>query len=178
MNMKIVCLGWGSLIWNSRELGILKEKWNKDGPVLPIEFTRISSDGRVTLVIDKGAPLQKVLWAELETTNLDEAVCLLAKREGTKCKNIHIATCDDPNSEGVNLTVVNWLKSKEIKNAIWTGLPPSSLEKSTIEYILEHLNGLSGCDRDRAEEYVRKAPAQIDTAYRRKIIEKFGWVSL
>lgn len=41
--MKIVVLGWGSLIWNPGDLKINSE-WQKDGPTLPIEFARVSSD--------------------------------------------------------------------------------------------------------------------------------------
>ncbi|HOW68396.1 MAG TPA: hypothetical protein P5055_13320 [Candidatus Paceibacterota bacterium] len=50
--MSIAILGWGSLIWNPRDLPITGD-WQGDGPVLPIEFTRISDNGRLTLVIDE-----------------------------------------------------------------------------------------------------------------------------
>jgi len=45
---KIIVLGWGSLIWDPRELKIKNSEWQKDGPNLPIEFARISQDGRLT----------------------------------------------------------------------------------------------------------------------------------
>ena len=46
--MKIAVLGWGSLIWDPKELDANNE-WNNDGPFLPIEFARISNNGRLTL---------------------------------------------------------------------------------------------------------------------------------
>ena len=49
--MKIAVLGWGSLIWNKGNLR-LTTNWTDGGPILPIEFSRISDDGRLTLVID------------------------------------------------------------------------------------------------------------------------------
>jgi hypothetical protein len=49
--MKIVILGWGSLIWDPRDLPH-QEPWLDDGPKLPLEFSRISKDRRLTLVID------------------------------------------------------------------------------------------------------------------------------
>lgn len=48
---KIAILAWGSLYWDKRTLAIQSE-WNEDGPTLPIAFSRISKDGRLTLVID------------------------------------------------------------------------------------------------------------------------------
>lgn len=49
--MKIAILGWGSLIWDKRNLRLAGE-WQVGGPVLPIEFSRVSGYGRLTLVID------------------------------------------------------------------------------------------------------------------------------
>lgn len=48
--MRIACIGWGSLIWNQKDLLIYGE-WYKNGPALPIEFVSQSSDDRLTLVI-------------------------------------------------------------------------------------------------------------------------------
>lgn len=50
--MNITILGWGSLIWDQRDLPISGD-WQLGGPALPIEFSRISRDGRLTLVIDE-----------------------------------------------------------------------------------------------------------------------------
>lgn len=175
--MKIACLGWGSLIWDSRELNIPREKWNKDGPALPIELSRKSADGRVTLIIDKKAELQTVFWVELEQKDLDTARCLLAKREGTKFEKIHFinvgASIDK--KDQIESCVLDWLKIKKLESAIWTGLSYADSVAPTETEIIEHLSKLVGCDKERAEEYIRKAPAQIDTVYRRKIIEEFGW---
>lgn len=51
--MKIAILGWGSLIWDPRALRTVGKKWSDGGPTLKIEFSRISSDDRLTLVIDE-----------------------------------------------------------------------------------------------------------------------------
>ncbi len=53
--MTIVCLGWGSLVWNRGGLRLVGE-WNEDGPAIPIEFARQPDNGRMTLVITAGAP--------------------------------------------------------------------------------------------------------------------------
>lgn len=36
--LRIVFLGWGSLIWDPRELPVIGD-WQSGGPVLPIEFS-------------------------------------------------------------------------------------------------------------------------------------------
>ena len=50
--MKIAVIGWGSLIWSKRDLEIEGDWIIGGGPVLPLEFSRVSKDGRLTLVID------------------------------------------------------------------------------------------------------------------------------
>ena len=50
--MKIAILGWGSLVWQHQSLQ-LQSEFEPGGPELPIEFSRISADGRLTLVIDQ-----------------------------------------------------------------------------------------------------------------------------
>jgi len=48
--MRIAVLGWGSLIWKPDKPAI-SAPWHANGPLLPIEFARISLDGRLTLVL-------------------------------------------------------------------------------------------------------------------------------
>jgi hypothetical protein len=59
--MQIAIVGWGSLIWCPGSLQI-KSGWHRDGPPLPVEFARISGDGRLTLVIHPGSKEQQTLW--------------------------------------------------------------------------------------------------------------------
>ena len=85
----IAILGWGSLIWQPKELELDKEfGWKEDGPTLPIEFARISKDGRLTLVITENGTKVPVLYALSNYQNLDEAVLNLAVREGSGRRSI------------------------------------------------------------------------------------------
>ena len=59
--MKIFFLGWGSLIWFPDNLS-KKGEWYRDGPCLPVEFARISNNGRLTLVLYLYADRVRVLW--------------------------------------------------------------------------------------------------------------------
>src|SRR5437899_2851545 len=96
--MRIAVLGWGSLI---RSPGCLSTRgdWELTGPVLPIEFTRKSSDGRLTLVIDHstGVPVQ-TYWIESSMAALDDAIENLRKRERTTLERIGYLELARPSS--------------------------------------------------------------------------------
>ena len=79
--MAIAILAWGSLIWNPGSLHI-DGGWRLGGPTLPIEFSRISDNGRLTLVIDEqcGVPVP-TRFALSSLPNVDDAVRDLQRRE-------------------------------------------------------------------------------------------------
>jgi hypothetical protein len=72
--MRIAVIGWGSLIWDPRELD-RQGRWHTCGPRLPIEFARISKDVRLTLVIVKGADLQQTYWVRSGLDTLNSVGC-------------------------------------------------------------------------------------------------------
>jgi hypothetical protein len=185
MTMRIVCLGWGSLIWDPSELPIEGE-WHSDGPFLPVEFARQSRDDRITLVLVPGRKAVPTLWADMSITDLDEAIKALQAREGTSTANIgvwHRRSKQEEAPTGKNDTVqaviASWAQKREIDAAIWTNLPPKFDETNdhvpTANEVVAHLQRLEGDARKKAEEYVRRAPKQIRTDYRQVIEDKLGW---
>jgi hypothetical protein len=181
--LSIACLGWGSLIWSPRDLPI-RGRWFDDGPLLPIEFARESRDGRITLVVCEVDYRVRTYWALLEATDLQTAKSDLAAREGIKDKDIEhsIGYWDksSTNSHGSAATEIGaWAQTTNLDVVVWTnlkaGLRNSRGTLPSASEVLKCLGDLSHAKRRLAEEYVRKAPSQIDTEYRRLIEKEFGW---
>lgn len=169
----LACLGWGSLIWDPRDLPIEGE-WQNDGPHLPVEFSRVSTDGRLTLVVTRNAALVQVLWASLAVASLDDGIRALAEREGIPERSIghsvgvwsiqHSSTHNEANSIG------EWGRDRELEGVIWTalkpGFPNSRGQSLTRDQAIAHVNQLDGETRRRAEEYIQRTPSQVSTRYR------------
>lgn len=180
--MKVCCLGWGSLIWDPRDLPICSD-WHKDGPTLPIEFARQSSDGRITLVVTPDADDLQVLWAELDLDSIDAAQKTLARREGIPAKFINRSVgcwsidglqSDHQHSEAIGI----WAKNMKIPGVVWTALKPkiaNTQRVPTSDEVIAHLTRLDKDSKAKAEEYITKTPPQIQTKYRRLIAERLGW---
>jgi hypothetical protein len=181
---RIAVIGWGSLIWNPGSLS-LASRWRIDGPSLPIDYARISDDGRLTLVIEPTSKPVNVLWTIVPDSDLEQAIESLKNREGTARRHIHFAT--SPTSFGgaypdvVKEAISTWLHvHSDIDACIWTGLPSNWIEKRNRHYTvadsLDYLDGVH--DVGRVQEYVEKTPAQIETCGRVAIRNRFNWVNV
>lgn len=180
--MKIAILGWGSLIWQPKELEFNKTfGWNEDGPILPIEFARISKDGRLTLVITENGTEVPVLFTLSNYQNLEEAILNLAVREGSGRNSIgsYDKSKDTFSSKFLfKDEIINWIKNTDFDAVIWTNLGVNwniKNDKGDIirqiepERRIEYLKELKGHTSAIAEEYIRRTPHQIVTAFRKKL---------
>lgn len=174
----IACLGWGSLIWDPGDLPIQRH-WFKDGPLIPVEFARQSNDEQITLVIVPSAHPVRSLWALMDCDSVGEARKRLRVREGTGDQYIDDWSRGSRSPDcipGLN----EWVLGKNIDSVIWTGLPPKFRKENnrlpSEEEVLAHLRKLRGTARDNAERYIRRAPRQVDTAYRRRIEAELQWL--
>jgi hypothetical protein len=183
-SLNIACLGWGSLIWDPRTLPI-RGKWFDDGPLLPVEFSRESSDGRITLVICDVDYHVRTYWALLDVMGLNTAKSELAARESIEDKYIETSIGywdkDSGKSHGEARTKIEaWALTMNIDAVVWTnlkaGFKSSRDTMPSSDDVLDHLRNLPYAKRRVAEEYIRRAPAQIDTKYRRLIEREFGWL--
>ena len=183
--MKIACLGWGSLVWRPDGLPI-RRGWFRDGPLLPIEFARESGGERITLVLVEGVVLVRSLWALMSISELVAAREALRKREGIPTKNLakHIGfwTEDAVSSGACVKEIGTWATGLGLDAVVWTALPGGFKggdgSAPTADQVLEYLRTRGAEARRSAEEYVRRAPVQIDTDIRRRLELELGWTPI
>jgi len=183
--MRIAILAWGSLIWDPRGLPISGE-WKCGGPMLPIEFSRITKNGKrakcLTLVIDEGRGANVPTRFALSTrTNLDTAIADLRIAEGIEpehknrigyvnlvrntereyARKQHPHACD---------TIKTWAAEKGFDAVVWTALPSNFEEVDkhpfSVEAAIDYLKNLTEPDKSRALEYLQKAPPEVETPVR------------
>lgn len=172
--MKIAILGWGSLLWDSRPpFDHWRESWEDGGPILSIEFSRISKSrlGALTLVIDEehGTPT-RVAWCLSKRAGLDDAVNDLRIREGTTPDNIGRIEVPHAEEREQEDSFTVWARSKGIDAVVWTDLE-SNFEKKTgypfsVAAATAYLQALDRAGKAKAMEYVLRSPPFVKTALR------------
>ena len=180
--MKIAILGWGSLIYRPGDM-LLEGNWQPGGPVLKIEFSRISSDGRLTLVIDPQHGSDVVtLYVKSGRTDAEDAICDLMIREGTTKSNIGVCNKEGAQIENhpdVETKIRAWLNTAGFDTAIWTDLNSNYRTKQNCEFSIDdafnYLESLPPICKANARDYILKAPTQTETALRVHLKQK-GWL--
>lgn len=178
--MNVGCLGWGSLVWNPDTLP-LRGEWFQDGPLLPVEFARASGGNRVTLVLLPPSPSVRVLWSLLATPDVRTAVDLLAAREGVpKSKDRSIGFWSRSSGARGNCADIigPWAIGRHLDAVVWTNLGPKwEGEEGRVPSPTEVVEYVRQQGRDsEAANYVRRAPAQIDTDLRRRMSAEIDWL--
>ena len=189
--MKSVVLAWGSLVWDPRDLQIAT-KFAANGPLLPIEFCRISGDGRLTLAIDEtfGA-LCKTYSAPSSLESLDAARDDLCQREGMADAQAigFVETASNRQSDlamenhpQVVATIAAWAESLGYDAAIWTALTSNfdewgkGGEPFSVSAALQYLETLESEDPTKfaqALAYIWKAPPEVETPVREEVAKRW-----
>jgi hypothetical protein len=189
--VKSVVLAWGSSVWDPRDLKIASE-FAANGPLLPIEFCRVSEDGRLTLAIDEtfGA-LCKAYSAPSALESLDAARDDLCLSEGmsdaraigfvepASNRQSDLAMQSHPQ---VVATIAAWAESLGYDAAIWTALASNfnewgkGGEPFSVSAALQYLETLEGEDPTKftqALAYIRKAPPEVETPVREEVAKRW-----
>lgn len=181
--MKIAIIGWGSLV-NDRKSKLSVGKWQKDGPEIPLEFSRISKDGRLTPVInEKAGKSNKVFFALSKFKEIDKAFNQLVKHE--RISPARIGVIDVKNKKRAECTtrhektaqvIAQWAKKKKVDAVLWNALGTSFKEKIDTafspESALSYLEGLDKKEQKAALAYIKSVPVSIKTPTRQLINEE------
>jgi hypothetical protein len=184
--MSIAIIGWGSLVWNPDTLKIQFNHWYSNGPRLPIEFSRISKDNRVSLVIDPTSERIQTLWAFSSFYTIAEARENLSQREGTTLKNIRFIDLLTGQTSDMSKDeyhwVSEWADGKQLEGIIWTGLQRNFESKFeqlhgrrptlSVDGILDHLGRLDFKSFGVARNYILRTHPQIQTPFRPALEEE------
>ncbi len=186
--MRIAVLGWGSLIWDPRDL-MLAGAFEPTGPSLPLEFSRVSRDRRLTLVIDeaRGAPCTTYVAPSM-FSDLDQAIDNLRLREGMPDRagigfvDIHDGRRSDTawrRHPRAVATIESWAMRSGYRAVIWTALasnfhePDGADAPFSIDAALAYLATLDGPHLGVALRYVRKAPPEIHSPLREAVDQRW-----
>jgi hypothetical protein len=188
---KISVLGWGSLVWDPRDLQAAGQ-FAPNGPLLPVEFCRVSNDGRLTLAVDEtfGA-LCTTYSAPSALENLNAAIENLKEREGMRgasgvgfvelVSGRQSETAMQRHPQAV-ATIAAWTQANRYDAAIWTALasnfeePGKGGEPFSVTAALSYLEGLEKRDAAKfglALDYVRRAPIEVQTPVRDEVQKRW-----
>jgi hypothetical protein len=186
--MKIVILAWGSLIWNPGNLAVSSD-FRLDGPRLPIEFSRISGDGRLTLVIDEtSGALCPTYTAVSGFRELGAAVENLRTREGMpSTKGVGFINPESGSQSNTSLqrhpTAVEqiraWSNTHGRPAVIWTALasnfhePAKANKHFSVEAAIRYLETCDPKTLASALAYIHQTPPEIQTPLRTAIGERW-----
>ena len=180
--MRISVLAWGSIVWDRRNLAIIAD-FEPTGPCLPIEFCRVSSDGRLTLVIDESFGAPCVTYSALSVfDDLDTAIENLRDRENmptTTGVGFTVADCSRQSARAIERhphatkTITAWANANGLDAAIWTALGSNFTEKTSepfsVEAAIRYLETRNGEMLDAALTYIRRAPPEVQTPVREAV---------
>lgn len=177
--MRVAILAWGSLLWDRGALEI-DGSFQPVGPSLHLEFSRVSRNKRLTLVIDEASGVQCATFvAQSAHDDLASAIENMRAREnmlGPKGIGFVVpatggqnATAEERHPLAVS-TIANWVRSSGYDAVIWTALASNfqneTSETFSVKAAIRHLECLNDPTRAVALNYIRRAPHEVQTPLR------------
>jgi hypothetical protein len=177
--LKISIVAWGSIVWDVRNLAIV-DAFKPIGPSLPVEFCRVSRDGRLTLVIDEVSGTPCNTYSAISAfADLDAAIDNLRCREGMPGrKGVGFIVPDRRRASVTALerhpqtvkTIGAWARTRGFDASVWTALESNFKEKTgksfSVKAAIRYLEALDKDARKVALTYIRNAPVEIQTPLR------------
>lgn len=187
MNEKVAILGWGSLLWDPHPFDDRHHEWNHDGPVIPVEFSRVSTKrkGALTLVLDPkhGAPTQVAYSISKHGDSHAAHRDLLARERaahpnyiGLFRRNAGHTHGRARDNEGPHAAIAAWAHAREIDAVVWTNFPADFERKLgrafSVAAAKDHLKALPRPALKRAVAYIHRAPPFVRTPLRKALLNE------
>lgn len=169
------------------------------GAHIALEFSRISRDSRLTLVVDEAHGQPCVAYAALSAfDNLDAALENLWVREGSpgeplpKDVRAHGRTgwadvfSDTHSQKAIErhpkavAAIKDWARENNYAAAIWTALGSNfhdsdkAAEPFSVDAAIRYLDRLDKLSFARALHYIWNAPPEVDTPFRRAVNKRWA----
>ncbi|ESZ78659.1 hypothetical protein [Mesorhizobium sp. L103C105A0] len=181
----IAILAWGSLIWDDKwpEFDKQRGDWQDEGPVLPLEYSRVSKSRHkaLTLVVDEDNGEDcKVMYALSKRKNPADAIADLRDREGTIMDHMGFYFVEHPERKCIPKvpdSIPAWAEAMDIDVVVWAGMPSNFSDKNVVkkgeafspDAAVAHLQKITPEGKAAAAEYVWRAPSLVDTPLRRRL---------
>jgi hypothetical protein len=116
----------------------------------------------------------------LEYNSPHQAQETLAGREGCSLLNVGLWPGDRPAHNPGADAIAAWAAARDVGAVVWTALKPKfdgvdGKAPPSPEEALGYLRQLDANRAAKAQEYVERAPAQIQTTYREVFEQELGW---
>ncbi len=191
MSLNIAIIGYGSLIWDLDDLAPnVAGPWRRGaGPLLPVEFSRISPKRKQALVLvvddEAEAPSPTSVIASARA-HLDDAVTDLARRERCPPERLGMAAKGGRYRIGRSApalaAVEAWLATSPYDAAVWTELDGNFAQHTGTPFTLAaahaYLQRLTGESLAEAWRYLENAPEETNTPLRRHMRAQDWWRAL
>ncbi len=189
--MKIAVVGWGSFVWDPRELQAA-EQFAPNGPLLPVEFCRVSRGRRLTLVIDERfGSVCTTYSAPSGLDTLEAAMKNLGAREDTRhVEGVGFVDLASGRQSDVAMrrhpdavaTIAAWAQANGYDAAIWAALasnfhePDKGGEPFSVTAAIRYLEALGAEDEAgfaSAVAYIHNAPSEVETPVREEVARRW-----
>ena len=187
--MAIAIIGWGSLIWDLENLAPhVTGAWEMTaGPILPMEFSRISPKRKMGLVVcldpTVGVPCPTHVIAS-KSNDISTVAAHLQARERAPAALIgaYHPRLQHGRMPEVVKTVQVWCAQNGWDGAVWTDLEPNfeahTQQAFSIKNAITYLQTLRGESLSEAHSYIENAPTQTHTPLRKALAKSTWWQAL
>jgi hypothetical protein len=188
--VKIAVIAWSPLVRDPGDLKVAAG-FAPNGPLLPIEFCRVSEDGRLTLVVDEtfGA-VCTTYSAPSAVEDLDAAIENLRLRERTRAREVGFVDLASGRQSDIAIerhpdavaTIAAWAQANGYDTAVWTALACNFDERDaggepfSVTAAIRYLETMKAQDAARFASLladIRGAPREVDTPVRDQVARRW-----